>query len=52
LDAAEPKPDAALAAVPEEFTQQEYVYLSRVEVNEPPPKAKMPTVELPAAEPP
>ena len=53
MEAAEPVYDAALAAVAVAFTQPEYVYLFRVVTAAGvPPKAKIPTVELPAAEPP
>ena len=49
LPAAEPDCEAALAAAPDDTTQPEYVYLSRVV--ELLPKLNIPTVELPAAEP-
>ena len=55
LEAAEPPYDAAVAAPPVVTTQPVYVYLSRVliaELEGPTPSAKMPTVLLPAAEPP
>jgi hypothetical protein len=54
LPAAEPRHEAALAAVAEAFTQPEYVYLLRVVEAPTPqtyPKANMPTVALPAAAP-
>jgi hypothetical protein len=52
LDAAEPDCEAALAAVAVALTQPEYVYLLRVvEEQGTDPKANIPTVELPAAEP-
>jgi len=52
LEAAEPAYDAALAAPPEETTQPEYVYLSRVFAGQGvPPKANIPTVEFPVADP-
>ena len=52
LPAADPRKDAALAAAPDDTTQPEYVYLSRVvEAPDAYPSANIPTVELPAAEP-
>ena len=50
LEAAEPDFDAALAAVADALTQPEKVYLLRVVLGVP-PKAKIPTVVLPAADP-
>ena len=55
LPAAEPRLDTALAAAPDDTTQPEYVYLSRVVETPTPltyPKANIPTVELPVAAPP
>tara|TARA_R110002126_G_scaffold121948_1_gene263512 strand:+ start:378 stop:659 length:282 start_codon:yes stop_codon:yes gene_type:complete len=54
LPVAEPKCDAALAAVADAFALLEYVYLLRVVVEQQmfDPRAKIPTVELPAADPP
>jgi len=53
LEAAAPAYDTTLAAPPEETTQPEYVYLSRVVIAElqPNPKANIPLVEFPAADP-
>ena len=52
LPAADPYLFAAVAAAPDDTTQPEYVYLSRVvEALGVAPKANMPTVELPAAAP-
>jgi hypothetical protein len=55
LEAAEPPKEPALAAVPEDTTQPEYVYLSLVDKVIPRPlhpSAKIPTVAFPAAAPP
>ena len=51
LEAAAPKPELALDAVPDALTQPEYVYLLRVVLTpETYPKAKIPTVAFPAAD--
>ena len=55
FDAAAPRPELALDAVPDALTQPEYVYLSRVVLTptkQTYPKAKIPTVAFPAADPP
>lgn len=56
LDAAAPPRLAALAAVAEAFVSEEYVYLSRVVVRDEeqtivPPRAKIPLVLFPDADP-
>ena len=53
LPVAEPNRDAVVALVAEAFVSPEYVYLLRVATPLQPlnPKAKIPTVEFPAADP-